>query len=261
VNTPCLELIQGTPITIPDTGVTRSGVTRVIELLKAHWKETHSTTAVDARHDGVFGMAFYSLRILEEMLGIAIGSSALGRLGLRTILEVHINLRFLLGKDDATLWQKWRAYGAGQAKLNLLKFDKNIEPPRYIDTDTIERIAGEDIWEEFLSINLASWSGSDLRRLSEQSGLKETYDKYYSWTSGYAHGMWGPIRESCFQTCGNPLHRLHRYPHSGTLQDTVDDAAELVDEILADLEKAYPSFPHRLTGKRHGTERGVPPDR
>jgi hypothetical protein len=197
MNTPCLELVQRTPITVPDTGVTRSGVSRVIELLKAHWEETHSTTAVDAKHDGVFGTAFYSLRILEEMFGIAISSSVLGRLGLRTILEAHINLRFLLNKNDMALWQKWRTYGAGQAKLNLLKFDENIEPPRYVDTDTIERIAGEDIWEELLSINLATWSGSDLRRLSEQSGLKETYDKYYSWTSGYAHGMWGPIRESC----------------------------------------------------------------
>ena len=38
------------------------------------------TTAADPRHDAVFGMAFYCLRILEEML-----ASILGRLGIRTI--------------------------------------------------------------------------------------------------------------------------------------------------------------------------------
>jgi hypothetical protein len=79
-------------------------------------------------------------------------------------------------------------FGAGQAKLNALRFDDVLEPPKYIDVDNIERIAGEDIWEEFLTINIGSWSGLDLRRLSEKSGLKDTYDKYYSWTSGYVHG-------------------------------------------------------------------------
>lgn len=256
--TPCLELVKRKPTLIPDTFVTRHRVSEVLELLESHWEKTHSTTVIDARHDGAFGMAFYSLRILEEMLGITIGSSALGRLGLRTILEVHINFRFLVDKDDAALWQKWRAYGAGQAKLNALKFDDTIEPPRYIDIDGIDQIAGEDMWEEFLTINLASWSGSDLRRISEQAGLKDTYDRFYSWTSGYAHGMWGPIRESCFETCGNPLHRLHRYPHRTALQDTVDDAAELVDEILQDLDRAYPHFPHRLSGEKHTTEIAAP---
>jgi len=253
-NTPCLELAPARSIVLPDTIVTRPRIQKAVELLGSHWNQTHSTTAVDAKHDGVFGMSFYALRILEEMLGIGVESSVLGRLGLRTILEVHINLRVLLGNDDDALWQKWRTYGAAQAKLNALKFDETVDPPRYIDVESIERIAGEDLWEEFLKINLASWSGTDLRRMSEQSGLKGTYDKFYSWTSGYAHGMWGPIRESCYQTCGNPLHRLHRYPSRNVLQDTLDDAAELVDEILGDLDKAYPEFPHRLARQEHGTE-------
>ena len=98
-------------------------------------------------------------------------------------------------------------------------------------------------------MNLASWSDLDLRKLSKRSGLKDTYDQHYSWTSGYSHGMWGPIRESCYQTCGNPLHRLHRYPERQILQDTVDDAAMLVDEIIQHLDEAYPTFEWRLLTK------------
>jgi Family of unknown function (DUF5677) len=182
------------------------------------------------------------MRVLEELLSVGVGTSVLGRIGLRTILEVHISLHFLLEKDDQALWKKWRTFGAGQAKLNALRFDDVLEPPKYIDVDNIERIAGEDIWEEFLTINIGSWSGLDLRRLSEQSGLKDTCDKYYSWTSGYVHGTWGPVRESCFSTCGNPLHRLHRYPESQPLPDVVDDAAILVDGILEDLGQSLSGF-------------------
>lgn len=219
------------------------------EHLKSHWESTHTTTAINAAHDGVFGMAFYSLRLLEELLGLGVGNTILGRLGLRTILEVRINLRYLLHKNDEDLWKKWRTYGAGQAKLNALKFDDNIDPPKHIDIESIEQIASEDIWEELLTINLAGWSGSDLRKLSEQSNLKDTYDQNYSWTSGYAHGMWGPVRESTFSTCANPLHRLHRYPKRKWLPDTVDDAVILIDEILADVDHAFPGFSHRLIGK------------
>lgn len=246
-NTPCLALVEEKEIEVKTDVISREDVTSLLEKIESHWSNTHSTTAIDARHDAVFGIAFYSLRALDEMLGINIGTGILGRLGLRTILECHISLRYLLNKDDVELWKKWRAYGAGQAKLNALRFDELMNAPKHIDQSTIEAIAGEDLWEEFLNIELGSWSGLDLRKLSEKAGVKETYDAHYSWTSGYSHGTWGPIRESCYETCGNPLHRLHRYPQQQRLPDTVADACVLLDAILDDLDKAYPRFDHRLS--------------
>lgn len=249
VHTPCLALVDRPASVEIEQGVTRQSVSSAMEALEMHWEATHSTTAIDAKHDAIFGMAFYSLRILEEMLGIGIANSVLGRLGLRTIFEIRVNLKYLLTKDSPELWKKWREYGAGQAKLNALKFDDAIDPPKHIDIESIEAIAGEDMWEEFLTVNLAGWSGLDLRKLSEQSGLKESYDRHYSWTSGYSHGMWGPIRESCYRTCGNPLHRLHRYPERIALTDAVDDACLLVDEILEEVHVAYATFETRVTTK------------
>jgi hypothetical protein len=246
-NTPCVELIRNKEAAPLETAITEARLLEVQSSLERHWSRTHSTTAIDAKHDAVFGMVFYVLRVLQELLGLGAGVSILGRLGLRTILEVHVSLRFLLARDNEELWKKWRAFGAGQAKLNALRFDDALEPPKYLNVDTIELIAEEDIWEELLTINIGSWSGLDLRRLSEQCGLKDTYDKYYSWTSGYVHGSWGPIRESCFRTCGNPLHRLHRYPEQQPLPDAVGDAALLVDNLLDDLEKAYPGLGQKLT--------------
>jgi hypothetical protein len=245
-NTPCLELVKNEVAFNPGKVVTQIQIDKVIESLEKHWSQTHSTTSIDAKHDAVFGMAFYSLRILQELLGIGIGSSIIGRLGLRTILEVRITLHYLIKNDDKKLWEKWRMYGAGQAKLSALKFDENLDPPKHINIENIEKIAGEDLWEEFLTINLGNWSGLDLRRLSERADLKDIYDSHYSWTSGYTHGTWGPIRESCYQTCGNPLHRLHRYPERRALAETVEDAAQLADGILEDVDISYPSFKERI---------------
>ncbi|WP_353571526.1 hypothetical protein [Candidatus Albibeggiatoa sp. nov. BB20] len=113
LHTPCLSLTDDTKVNIDPVQVqiTRSQVTKVIENLQIHWENTHTTTAIDAKHDAVFGISFYVLRVLDELLGIGIGSGILGRLGLRTILETYINFHYLLSKDDAELWKKWRVYG------------------------------------------------------------------------------------------------------------------------------------------------------
>lgn len=245
-NTPCLALREKTENQDTDTftEIDPDKINFIIGELEAHWENTHETTAIDAKHDAVFGLSFYVLRVLEEITLISKG--ILGRLGLRTILESYISLHYLLSKDEPELWKKWRKYGAGQAKLNALRFDFDMNPPKHINVATMDEIAGEDLWEEFLSIELGSWSGLDLRKISIKSGLKEIYDQHYSWTSGYVHGSWGPVRESCYDTCGNPLHRLHRYPARNRLSDTTQDAAELVDAVLSDLDQAYPGFSHRL---------------
>ncbi len=259
-NTPCFILDMPKKTESPTSPTTSQTISDAFAALEAHWEPTHTTTAIDAKHDAVFGMAFYSLRALDEMLGIGISDGILGRLGLRAILETHINLRYLLSKDEEELWKKWRAYGAGQAKLNALRFDVDMDAPRHIDIESVERIAGEDVWEEFLTINLGNWSGLDLRKISEKVGLKPTYDKHYSWTSGYSHGSWAQIRETCYQTCGNPLHRLHRYPERSALPDVLFDAVELADEVLDDLDKAYPGFSFRLSPKEEDTEQTYPAD-
>ncbi len=249
IKTPCFQVSSQYKQPHIDSNVNREHISELRETLESHWQGTHVTTTVDAKHDAIFGMALYCLRILEEMLGIGIGTSILGRLGLRTILEVRVNLGYLLRVDSPELWKKWRKYGAGQAKLNAIKFDFDLDPPKFIDIESIEHIASEDIWDEYLTVNLASWSGRDLRRMSERAGLKNSYDQHYSWTSAYSHGMWGAVRESCFQTCGNPLHRLHRYPQRMPLQDTIDDAVLLVDEIIQEVDMAYPTFERRLSSQ------------
>jgi Family of unknown function (DUF5677) len=245
-HTPCLELVLEEPAREQVAVVARSKISSLEVSLQEHWNQTHSTTAIDAKHDAIFGISFYALRLVDELLGFGVGVGALGRLGLRTVLELHLTLRYLIHKNDSELWKKWRTFGAGQAKLNALRFDSDLIAPKHIRVEALEEIAGEDLWEEFLTIELGSWSNADLRKMSENSGSKETYDTHYSWTSGYVHGTWGAVRESGFHTCGNPLHRLHRYPCRNSLKDTVADAVKLFDLILEDLNASFPGFEMRL---------------
>lgn len=215
--------------------------------LMAHWENTHQTTAIDAKHDTVFGVVFYSLRVLEELLGSGLRTSVLGRLGLRTLLELRITLHHLIDSDDEELWKAWRVYGAGQAKLSSLKLEDIEHPPEFLSASSLAEIANEDIWEEMLEINLGHWKHSDLRKMARDSGLKSEYDVYYPWTSCYSHGQWGAIRESVFKTCANPLHRFHRHPDTPSpLTDLSSDAVNLVDSMLDDLDKTFPGFSHRL---------------
>jgi hypothetical protein len=238
-------------VELPPLGTTPEVVRQTYAKLVQHAGKSASTTAIDAKHDAVFGIAFYSLAVLLELLQIGIGSAILGRMGMRCLVECYVTLAYLLGKNSPELWKKYRNYGAGQAKLSFLKLADDPSQVTFATANTLRTLANEDMWEELLEIGLGHWSGSDLRKMSEEAGVKTEYDKFYSWTSGFVHGQWGAIRDSVFCTCQNPLHRLHRIPRPEArhLEDVVPDAAYLVDRILTLLDRTYPSFASRVSVK------------
>ena len=136
--------------------------------------------------------------------------------------------------------------------LNLLMLTEKLQElknkPNSIDIDVMERISNEDMWLELVPINLGHWDNADLRKMSEGAGLKETYDQFYNWTSGFIHGNWSAIRESVYERCFNPLHRLHRLP-SGEFPfgpSITLDALIVTNMIYELLAKAYPLFDDRI---------------
>ena len=128
------------------------------------------------------------------------------------------------------------------------------EVPNCTNLDEMNFLANEDKWVEFVPINLGHWDSANLRKMSESVGLKDIYDKFYNYTSGFMHGNWGAVRESVYQTCVNPLHRRHRIPtHDLPLMpSTTDDAREIMNSIFDCLEKAYPKFKKRFTSPKKG---------
>lgn len=247
-DTICFPLNLSADTTV-SLGTTSNRVKEVYSLLVVHTYNTQTTTTIDARHDTVFGVGLYCLSILGELLHIGMSQSITSRFALRTIVDCLISLSYLAKKDDSQLWESYRVFGAGQAKLSYLKIAEMDEIPSYVNADLLKELANEDMWDEFLAIELGHWEKSNTRKMSEDADVKNIYDRFYSWTSTFSHGHWGALRDSVFNTCGNSLHRLHRIPRESAriLPDVLSDACFCIDKILETISQCYPDFPHRVT--------------
>jgi hypothetical protein len=129
--------------------------------------------------------------------------------------------------------------------LAFLKLEQTTgDLPSFVDQETLFAIANEDAWQEYVNVNIGHWATKNLRELATEGGTKHIYDRYYDWTSSYAHAHWDSVRDSNFMTCHNALHRLHRIPrpYHRLLPTVVNDAAQLVNYVLELLEKAYPDM-------------------
>lgn len=224
-------------------------IRKVRRALARHFADTATSTGVDAAHEGTFGMAMYSLAILDEVTRFGNSTLILGRMGLRTLLECYVTLAYLVERNDVGLWEAYRAYGIGQAKLVFLKLDdESIPTPNYVNVDALNILANEDQWIEFAKIDLGHWENANLRSMSDHAGVKVEYDRFYAWPSGFVHGNWGAVRTTVFDVCTNPLHRLHRVlkQEPASLDDVMSDACYLADKILELVDKTYPTFSERV---------------
>jgi hypothetical protein len=233
-------------LTTAAVGITTDRLRELRQAVLGRSDATVQGSAVDARHEAAFGIGLYAITITEELLSLGNATRALGRMGLRSLVELRITIEYLRANDVPETWQRFRIYGAGQAKLAYLKLLETAELPSFITVEALERLANEDIWHEFLEIQLGSWEATDLRKMSDHTALKDdVYDRYYDWTSAFVHGNWGAIRDTAYDVCLNPLHRLHRIPAaaSSPLPDVLEDACVLLRGILATVDTLYPGAP------------------
>lgn len=247
-NTPCLNIQTDFTNTEIPIGFTKDNIDKMYKGLIEYFHKTNFITDVDAKHDIVFGSALFSVAIAQDLLRLGNSQSICSRFALRTIVESYITLFYLTQKNGSDLWATYRLYGVGQAKLTFLKMLKTDNHSSFINIETLHQLSNEDMWQEFVPINLGHWDNSDLRKMSTEIGLKDIYDKYYDWTSSFSHGRWGAIRDSVFDVCGNPLHRFHRIPRDTVrLQpDLIEDVRILLNKIFELVDKNYPYFPDRL---------------
>ncbi|MFX0138012.1 MAG: DUF5677 domain-containing protein [Candidatus Hodarchaeota archaeon] len=224
--------------------ISHNQINRVRHLLLLHYLKTDESTAIEARHDTIFGFGFYILRLLDELVATNLSRGMIGRIALRTCVECYITLSYLIKKDDQAIWNDFRNYGIGKMKLSYLKTRDLKEKPSFIDKEFLKEITNEDRWEEFSDISLGHWTDLDLRKLSEEAGCKDIYDAYYDWTSSFSHGNWGAIRESNFAMCANALHRLHLIPSISVypLPGVLEDVVKITNLILGLINSQYPDL-------------------
>lgn len=241
-STGCIDPSEGQGYTFIDTHIDPDSLYAARNEIVERFRRSISPERVDPRLDSAFGLALYALSVLEEVGMHRIHSRIIGVVSLRALAEVCITLRYLAHVDTPQMWQSYRVYGAGQAKLAFLKIQQTLgDLPAFVDEAAIHAIANEDVWQEFLNIDVGHWANSNLRKLATECGAKDIYDRYYDWSSGFMHGNWAAVRDTNFVTCHNALHRLHRVPRMAhrPLPSVEPDCAELVNGMLGVLEKLY----------------------
>jgi hypothetical protein len=233
-----------------DSKITRESLLHTLEAICDHFMDNVSTSGVDARLDGAFGLAINMLTLALEVSISPSNNFATGRIILRTIVESYITLKYLSEKDDHTIWMQYRNYGTGQTALAYIKNVFSEEVPDSIDMTRLEILANEDAWHETKDIVVGNWATLDLRKMATDAGVKDLYDNYYDWTSGFVHGNWGAVRDSSFTICMNPLHRLHRIPAPGNpMPSVLSDCCKICNRALDDINTLFPTFKPKVDWK------------
>ncbi|MCA3351076.1 MAG: hypothetical protein INF97_10810 [Roseomonas sp.] len=256
------ECLKATPCILPpikkperiNCDAYREQFLMMLSGLSEHFIGTLKNTNVDARRDSAFGLVMYAIVLCLGL--VQVHQRAEGRIILRSIVEIFITIRFLSHHDNPTLWAQYRNHGNGQAKLAFLKNLRSEDLPNFVSLEELESYASEDIWQEFQDIDLKSWSDRNLRAMAAEAGIKDIYDKYYDWSSGYIHANWASIRDTIFTTCLNPLHRFHRIPFIPRLNmpSALPDGAKLVNGALDVIAQLFPPLKMRIKHPRYGSE-------
>jgi hypothetical protein len=230
--------------------------------LATRFFEVKTSERTDARLDATFGLVLYALSIIATLAVTRSHETMLGRLAIRALVEARVTLAFLASRDELKLWNQWRVYGAGQVKLAFLKAQESTSDlPTFYDSEELQQLADEDIWQEHLDIDLGHWTKGNLRWMAAEAGEKDLYDRYYAWSSTFVHAQWGAVRDTDYVTCHNPLHRLHRIPRAiARRQASVEtDAAQLLNGMLVLVESLYPGGEPLLRLKLDN-EKAAPPN-
>ena len=225
--------------------LTRDAILSARNQVAQRFRSVMSSTRTDAKFDAAFGFTLYALSLLEEIAAPPLSQLLLGRIGLRSIVEVVITFSYLLRKNNSALWTAYRNFGSGQAKLAFLKLEQTTgDIPTFVDQETLFQLANEDVWQEFVNVNFGHWDNKNLRDLAIEGGTKDIYDRFYDWTSTFVHGHWCSVRDSNFVTCHNVLHRLHRIPrpYHRIMPTVVPDAVTLVNRTIDLLEATFPTM-------------------
>ncbi len=218
--------------------------------LSEHFITSAENTNLDARRDTCFGIVLYSLFLTFGLASstVPLACRAEGRITLRTIVENFITLKYLEHKDDPVEWMKFRTYGTGKSKMAFLKNIQVEDVPNFINLQDLHTYSNEDMWQEFSDIGISTWTDKNLRKMAEDAGIKDFYDKYYDWSSGYVHGNWSAIRDTIFTICLNPLHRYHRIPFvpKFDMPSVLPDIAKITNMMLEIVNRFYPRFRPRI---------------
>ncbi|MGJ9420899.1 DUF5677 domain-containing protein [Aeromicrobium sp. CF3.5] len=148
----------------------------------------------------------------------------------RTLVENRILLAWMYQQDQASIYSKYKSYGAGKAKLYALIAEELPTSLRINghseSVDRLREVSHNDDIFDYRAVDISSTfaDGKSLRQMAEESGLIDLYRHAYQLESGVAHSEWWSVELHAMERCRNPLHRAHLIP---SLSLSAGDNAEL----------------------------------
>ena len=201
---------------------------------------------LDDKFDVIIGSVNYALKIFIEINDKELGQSILGRHGVRTIIEIYIILKYLLKfeEEHPNIWEEYKLYGIGKYKLILLKARESeiLDKTSHFIPPVAEFLINEIRYEEFLDVDFRYFDKKNIRDKSTEVGEKELYDLFYDYDSGFAHGLWGAVRESSMLQCDTANHKYHILPDiegQQNLPDVKSDSQKVMLMIFTLLSELY----------------------
>lgn len=193
------------------------------------------------RHEVLSGIVSRSRRAVTIVLGNPMmWSSEHGSGVVRALVEARIVLKWLLHKNDSSLYIKFQEYGRGHLKLLKLHLEAYVDKQEDPNQELIANIAeldsvvNRDISEEFQNISIEpNFAGTSVRKMAEEVGMADDYRFLFAPASSAFHGEWPALDQFALVQCQNPMHRGHRIVQKN---DGVFIGSHLVNITLNELE-------------------------
>lgn len=200
------------------------------------------------RHEVLTGITYRHLRAVEAMIRYpGFWTAEHGSPLLRSLVEARIVQKWLIQQSDPTLYTRFKDYGRGHLKLQLLHLREyrdtlDEDQARALDEviNSLDALVNRDRWEEFQNISIeGNFAGVDVRRMAEATGLRNEYRLLFAPTSATVHGEWGALDQHVLAPCLNPLHRGHRIPNTERIMELGPELVVMALDLLDQLVSEY----------------------
>lgn len=138
---------------------------------------------------------------------------------LRAMADVFVTTVWILKDPDARA-KRFIEDGLGAIKLENAHRKNALE--KITDEKEKEQVKLlYEYWEswsraqrmdQFVEVNLGSWSGLSTRKMAEEAEVLDFYNHVYQPFSAAVHSNWAHVSDKNSVHCENPGHRFHRIP-------------------------------------------------
>lgn len=134
----------------------------------------------------------------------------------RMLVETQILLNWMAIQDQKIIYEQYKEFGAGKAKLYSTlarELPEGWLVPGLQDAVNAIKDASHNEPIDIRVVDLsASFSGKTMRTMAQECGLEDLYRHAYQLESGIVHSEWWSVELHSMEPCLNVLHRGHLIP-------------------------------------------------